>query len=120
MYGIWPTGFVFDFKHQLYQEGNFIISGDMAASGRIKSSIGLKYDLLMGNRNFYGVFGYNLNSYQSDLVLIITLGLGKEFGANQKYGLQIVYGRGFNLNNLNVGLKMDLYKLKKKYRTTNQ
>ncbi|MDA3929083.1 MAG: hypothetical protein PF541_08995 [Prolixibacteraceae bacterium] len=123
LYGIWTPGFVVDYKHQIFRSGNFYLSSDVAAFIGLHRSLGFQYDLLFGNRKLYGVIGtnYTLNNYPGNSAFI--LGLGKEFGEKRRFGLQLNYagiyslGKEYNrtANAITIGLKVDLYKIKKKY-----
>lgn len=127
LYGIWTPGLVLDYKHQILKRGNFLLSSDVAAFGGFGRPIGLQYDLLFGNHKLYGTIGSNYEFNNSPGRFTYVVGLGKEFGKKRQIGLQVTYARTSSAsisvtseyveNFISLGLKYDLRRIKKKYRT---
>ncbi len=105
-----------------------MLSGDLSAFGGYIRPMGFQYDLLFGNRQFYGIAGINydlLRLYTQKPSLII--GFGTDFGNSARGGFQISLmhslpeyypdghmRRGFMT--LSLGIKMDFLNAKRRYR----
>lgn len=133
MYGVIYFGFVVDWKHQLYKQNNFIISGDLAAFTGLFRKSGLQYDLLFGNSKIYGTAGINYSLLRGDYSALINqpsmvLGVGTEFGKNSGFGVQLSYMQAFDVtynyhpehaenpfSTLSIGIKYDFKSTKKSH-----
>ena len=58
LYGIYPSGLVFDYKVKFFERKNFVMSGDLALFIGLLRPIGIQYDILFGNREHHGSRGH--------------------------------------------------------------